>query len=108
VLPEEYRYDDNGVLWTEFPERDLSKDGFECIRSQDIISLLKKYFNVVYQFYGSAFTRRFVDFGFGHNYDLNKAIDKAILDLLLTFDDFMVDRGYLTPEVIFCILSKNK
>jgi len=111
VIPEHFRYDfsdaQNIVLRSEYPERDISEDGFECIRSQDLIPLLEQYFDVVHRFDGYAFVRRFVDRPFGPNYDLSRPLDKTILDLLVAFDRLMLSRGLLKPEGVFYILKRK-
>jgi SAM-dependent methyltransferase len=77
------------VVHESFPDVDHSQGGFECIRSQDVVPLLERFFDVQAKVSGNAFTRRFVDGGFGANYDLSREEDRALLDLLLAFDDVL-------------------
>ena len=112
VLPEQFRYDHASekdvVLRSEFPERDVSASGFECIRSQDIIPLLEKYFDASHRFHAYAFARRLVDSEFGKNWDLRRKFDKTILDLLLVLDHFLLSHGYLKTEGIFYVLNRKR
>lgn len=111
VLPERLRYDYlaecGPQLQSEFPERDASNEGFECIRSQEIIPFLEKYFKAIHKFEGYGFTRRFVDLEFGKNYNLSKFLDKTILDVLIIFDKFLISTGIIKPENIFYVLKRN-
>ncbi len=92
------------VLREQYPDRDVSVDGFECIRSQDIIPLLPRYFRAEHRFHGLSLARRFVDRQFGPNYDLRLEGDKMFVDLLLATDHFLISRDVLKPEAIFYIL----
>lgn len=110
ILPERYRRDcrdpANTVVREAFPEEDTSAEGFECIRSQDIVPLLEKIFHVEAKVAGYAFTRRFVD-AFGGGYELDRREDKLVIDMLLVFDEFIVSRGMLKPETVFMSLKRR-
>lgn len=111
VLPEKFRIQhlkgEPPRLLSEFPERDLSRDGFECVRSEEIIGLLKKNFTILHEFYGYGFTRRFVDLEFGRNYKLSSFADKAILDILIVLDRVFVTMQLIKPENIFFIMKRK-
>jgi len=110
LLPEKYRfhkYDPIGSEpWTELPDVDLSTTGFECIRSQDLLPVLKQEFKVKFEVLGFAFARRFFDVQFGPNYDLNNPFDKAIMDTVLNLDHEYSKKFNLKPENIFIVLKK--
>lgn len=112
VMPERWRVDctrsGTRIVCDEYPERDVSINGFECVRSQDIIPLLSRYFKPEHRFSGLSFVRRFVDREFGPDYDLARVEDKLFIDLLLALDDHLVSEGSLNPEIIFYVLRKLK
>ena len=75
ALPPRYRRlkTHQGIhIQQEYPEVDCSQDGFECVRSQDIVPLLEKMFRVEAKVLGHSFARRFVDGALGENYDLTR------------------------------------
>jgi SAM-dependent methyltransferase len=86
-----------------FVEIDSSDASFECIRSQDILPLLQKYFTTVHLVKGFAFLRRFTDQEFGPNFDLSSSLDLKVLNFLLELDQWYVDNGTLEPESIFWV-----
>jgi len=109
-LPEKFKRDcidkDKHEIVAELPDRNLSKDGFECIRSQDLYPILKEKFRVRNEVKGFSFARRFVDTRFGCNYDLNNPFDKAIVDTIIALDEEYSEKYNLKPEAIFMILEK--
>ena len=48
IIPDKYKYDhiykNHTRFFKELPDVDLSKEGFECIRSEDLVPILKKNF----------------------------------------------------------------
>jgi len=86
-----------------FVEIDSSDASFECIRSQDVLPLLQKYFTTIHLVKGFAFLRRFTDQEFGPNFDLNSNLDVKVLNFLLELDQWYVDNGILEPESIFWV-----
>jgi len=111
ILPKRFRMDHRAggtlVERSRFPERDTSAEGFECVRSQDIMRLVEERFDYVYKWQGNGFARRIVDTVFGLNFNLNNEFDKTLVDTLLAFDDFLVSRGALQPETVFYVLRRR-
>lgn len=111
VLPARYRRvkgPDGFAVYEYFPEADHSQEGFECIRSQDVVPLLEKFFHVEAKIAGNAFTRRFVDGGLGDNYDLTREEDRVLLDVLIAFDEFLTNHGVVRPETVFMVMKRNQ
>lgn len=106
ALPGRYRRD-HGVLHQSFPDIEYTQGTFECVRSEEVVPLLEKFFHVEAKVLGHAFTRRFVDGGFGANYDLTREEDRVILDLLLAFDDMLTGHGFLAPENVFMVMRRK-
>jgi len=84
----------------------LSKDGFECVRSQDLYPVLKDKFKIKIEVPGFSFARRFVDKRFGCNYDMNNPFDKATVDTIIRLDEEFTSEYHLKPESIFLVLEK--
>jgi len=112
LIPDKYKYNHIGKNHTRFfkelPDIDLSKDGFECIRSEDLVPILKKKFITKLEILGFSFARRFVGPRFGSNYDIqNNPFDKALVDTLIKLDEEYTRKYNLKAENIFLVLQKS-
>jgi len=109
-LPDKFKRDctdkKNHKIINELPDQDLSKDGFECVRSQDLYPVLKDKFKIKIEVPGFSFARRFVDKRFGCNYDMNNPFDKATVDTIIRLDEEFTSEYHLKPESIFLVLEK--
>jgi len=110
-LPDKYKIDcidkrNKTQFLDELPDMDLSVDGFECVRSQDLYKILKEKFRVIFEVPGFSFARRFMDKRFGCNYDLNNPFDKAVLDIIIKLDETYSKLNNLKPESIVFVLKK--
>lgn len=104
ALPQKFSYSHFLKRNTDtFVEIDHSNASFECIRSQDILPLLQKYFTTIHLVKGFAFFRRFTDHEFGPNFDLSSDLDVKVLNFLLELDQWYVDNSILEPESIFWV-----
>jgi hypothetical protein len=105
-LPPPYRF--NRQLLREenaFEDWDCSSEGFEGIRSQDILPLLIERFAFeVFVGFGSAIDP-FVDRGFGPNFDAVAQWDRAFIDRVHACDERGLLDGYLTPTHMMAVLS---
>ena len=105
TLPEAYRvnhtsYPDRRVdhrIW----ERDTRSAGMECLRSQDILKVLRDRFDTVHYVPHFALCRRFFDTMYGPNYDLGRPLDRAIVDWIWELDRHAIQSGILRPETFF-------
>lgn len=82
-------------------EADTRAFGMECIRSEDILPLLEEGFETVTYVPYHSLCRRFFDTMYGPNYDLERALDRAILDWIWELDCHYIDAGFLKPETFF-------
>jgi SAM-dependent methyltransferase len=112
-------------LWSELPERckynhqlkrvelefdnwDCSKEGFEGIRSQDILPLLLERFGFeLFVAFGNVIDI-FVDRSFGHNFDRSNASDVAFIDRVHAIDENHLERGAITPTHMTAAMVKDK
>lgn len=107
-LPPPYRFH-RQLLREEnaFQDWDCSSEGFEGIRSQDILPLLIERFAFeVFIGFGSAIDP-FVDRGFGPNFDAAAQWDRAFIDRVHACDERGLLEGYLTPTHMMAVLSNE-
>jgi ubiquinone/menaquinone biosynthesis C-methylase UbiE len=91
----------------EIWEADTSASGMECIRSQDILPLLHRFFNAVHYVPYFSISRRFLDTMYGPNYDLAQPLDRAALEWIWALDRHYLETGRLRPETFFGIYEKK-
>jgi SAM-dependent methyltransferase len=111
LIPTKYKYDlsrPEGPLYLEaMPDIDLSENGFECIRSEDLYGVLKNSFTTKIEVQGFSFARRFFDHPFGWNYDVAlNPFDRAVAEAILRLDEEHTAVSGLRPESIFLVLEK--
>ena len=82
-------------------ESDARAFNMECIRSEDILPLLEAEFETVAYVPYFSLCRRLFDSMYGPNYDLDRPLDRAILDWLWALDCHYLDTGVLKPETFF-------
>lgn len=91
----------------KFPDRDLAKDSFECIRSQEVVPALRRNLNEVDFVPMTSLVRRFFDTQFGPNYDLSKPLDRSIFECIIELDKYYLDNNILKPETFFGAYRKR-
>jgi len=110
LIPLKYRYDavnKSTEYFETLPNKDLSVDGFECIRSQDLYPVLKQNFKTKIEVPAYYFARRFFEDPFANNYDIIKnPFDKAVADTVIRMEDELAKSYNLKPECIFMVLEK--
>jgi SAM-dependent methyltransferase len=87
---------------------DFSRHGFEGVRAGDILPELDRRFK--FKEFGSfyAITTKFLDREFGHNFDVTRPRDKAIVDHLWHQDDFALTSKILRPtQMISAVVKKG-
>jgi hypothetical protein len=77
----------------------------ECIRSEDILPVLRGRFSERAFVPYLSFCRRFFNSMYGPNYDLSRPLDRAILDWIWRLDHDAIARGALPPESFFGIYA---
>lgn len=107
-LPKPYRY--NRSLKREeleFIDHDCSSQGFEGIRSQDILPLLVKRFHFELFIPFANITLVFVDRSFGHNFDADADWDRDFIDRVHTRDEEGLLSGELKPTQMLAVLRNE-
>jgi len=107
-LPPAYRY--NRMLQRyeeEFVNWDCSVEGFEGIRSQDILPLLLNYFQFeMFEAYGNVIDP-FVDRCFGHNFDANAPWDRNFIDRVHQRDEEAMLAGRIKPVHMEAVVGRE-
>jgi len=110
LLPPQYRrvrINGKEKYLDSLSEKDTSEKSMECIRSEEVYSILKNRFKTFYEIPGYSFARRFADHPFRKNYDpKNNPFDKAILDMIIRLDEEYTVTHNLKPESIILVLKK--
>lgn len=88
-----------------FEDWDCSLDGFEGIRSQDILPLLAEHFHFDRFVAFGNLIDPFVDRSFGHNFDIEDAWDRAFIDEVHARDEAEMAAGILTPTHLFAVVD---
>lgn len=108
-LPDRYKYN-NQLKRSEklYENWDCSSEGFEGIRSQDILPLLiDRFFFEVFIGFGNVIDI-FIDRGFGHNFNPHEAWDREFIDRVHAFDEEMIIKGNLTPTHMMAVLKTTE
>jgi SAM-dependent methyltransferase len=107
-LPPSYRFNHKLERYEEmYLNYDCSIDGFEGIRSQDILPLLLQnfHFDVFVAF--ANVIEPFVDRAFGYNFDSQAQWDRSFIDAVHQRDEQEFASGRLKPTHILAVLGKD-
>jgi SAM-dependent methyltransferase len=108
-LPDKYKYNHQLKRFeNKYDNWDCSKEGFEGVRSQDILPLLVKsnfHFDLFFCF--GNIINIFIERAFGHNFDADSEIDKKIIDHITQIDEKCIEAGIIKPTQMIAALSKE-
>ena len=105
-LPSSYRFNRKLDRYEEmFVNFDCSGDGFEGIRSQDILPLLLQNFHFHLFIAFANVIEPFVDRAFGYNFDAGAAWDRGFIDSVHQRDEHEFASGALKPTHILAVLG---
>ncbi|MES1260649.1 MAG: class I SAM-dependent methyltransferase [Acidobacteriota bacterium] len=108
-LPESYRY--NRQLRRQesgYPDWDCSVEGFEGIRSQDILPLLLHHFRFRFFYAFANVIDPYIDRGFGPNFDVNSERDRAFIDRVHACDQREMRAGRVKPTHMLAVLGREE
>ncbi len=107
-LPPSYRFNRKLRRYEELYENwDCSVEGFEGIRSQDVLPLLLQYFRFqLFIGFGNVIDP-FVDRAFGFNFDATKEWDRNFIDCVHHRDQEEMARGRIAPTHILAVLGND-
>jgi SAM-dependent methyltransferase len=105
-MPERYRHNHfTRRIDNEYPDADCSTVGFEGIRSQDILPLLReRFYPGVYVGFGNVIDP-FVDRAYGPNFNIDSPEDVAFIERVASLDDAAIDLGVVTPTHLVATFS---
>ena len=107
-LPPSYRFNRKLQRYEElFEDFDCSGEGFEGIRSQDILPLLLENFHFhLFIGFGNVIDP-FVDRSFGFNFDAAAAWDRSFIDEVHQRDEAEISSGHLKPTHMLAAVGNN-
>jgi SAM-dependent methyltransferase len=107
-LPDRYKYNHQLTRFeAEYDNWDCSKEGFEGIRSQDILPLLIERFHFEL-FVGFAnVIDIFIDRSFGHNFNPDSQWDRDFIDRAHWVDEKNLQIGHIKPTHMTAALTKS-
>jgi SAM-dependent methyltransferase len=86
---------------------DCSLEGFEGVRSQDILPLLVERFQFDCFLGFSNVINVFVDRAFGHNFDISNSKDCYFIDFVAHLDEYFIEKGKLKPTQMIAAMRKG-
>ena len=108
-LPARYRYDRQLRRQDEaYPDFDCSKEGFEGIRSQDILPLALERFGFEFFYAFPNVTDPFVDRSYGPNFDAEGAWDREFIDRVHACDEAEIRAGRITPTHMLAVMGRER
>jgi hypothetical protein len=107
-MPPSYRFNVRLNRYEElFEDWDCSVEGFEGIRSQDILSLLLRDFHFRFFLPFANIIDPFVDRAFGYHFDADSSWDRAFIDWVHRRDEAAISSGALTPTHMLAVVSNR-
>ena len=107
-LPEPYRYNQQLRRFeTTYPDWDCSLEGFEGIRSQDILPLLLERFHFRFFYAFANVIDPFIDRGFGPNFNTNSDWDRDFIDRVHACDQLEMHAGRIKPTHMLAVAGKE-
>jgi peptidoglycan/xylan/chitin deacetylase (PgdA/CDA1 family)/SAM-dependent methyltransferase len=116
IIPPELRlkdkiekYDTFGQIWKHTPmEYFLETDPSECINSNNIIPLLRQYFdNVEIKYFDGSILFYLLDSAFYDNFDINNQNHRRILEMLFNIEDVLIETGEIARDNAHIICNKT-
>jgi SAM-dependent methyltransferase len=89
-----------------FVDHDCSADGFEGIRSQDILPLLLQKFQPLKFVGAGGFIDLMIDRGYGHGFDPNDPDDLRLIRCMADLNEIMLDSGRIKPTLMLAHFVK--
>ena len=109
ALPEEKKYNNQfNKTWHSFENWDCSSEGFEGIRSEDIMKPLIKFFESDGSFFWGGVLDPFIDRGFGNNFNPKSHEDIEIIKDILAVESKLQEFGYLTATQVIGKFAPRK
>jgi len=108
-LPEDKKYHHLlKVVQEEYVNWDCSTEGFEGIRSQDILPQLLETFSFKTFFAFGNLIDPFTSRGFGANYLPSEPRDIAFIDFIQYLNDLLIDLGHVKPTRMCAVMTPDQ
>jgi SAM-dependent methyltransferase len=107
-LPPSYRWNRRAGCYEElFKDHDCSGEGFEGVRSQDILPLLLSEFHFRFFFPFGNIVDPFLDRSFGPNFNAARSCDRAFIDQVHQRDRREMEAGRLSPAHLMAVAGRE-
>ena len=107
MFPRELKYNHQfKCYYKNLIQFDCSAEGFEGIRAQDILPLLDKTFQFVDFAPFFAIAGHLIGREYGHNFDINNDFHKALLNMIGSYDNFLLENKLLKPTQLIAVMTK--
>ncbi len=107
-LPDKYKYNHQlKRVEKEYVNWDCSKEGFEGIRSQDILPLLLRHFHFELFIAVGNVIDPFIDRSFGPNFDPANEWDLEFIDRVHALDVSEIEAGRIKPTHMIALMTKK-
>lgn len=108
-IPRRYKFHHQFRKFDDYYDNwDCSAEGFEGIRSQDILPLLVKNFSFeVFYAYGNLIDA-FIDRGFGPNFNPANPLDTGFIDYINDTNESLISNGILKPTMLIAVMCNEK
>jgi peptidoglycan/xylan/chitin deacetylase (PgdA/CDA1 family)/2-polyprenyl-3-methyl-5-hydroxy-6-metoxy-1,4-benzoquinol methylase len=116
IMPPELRlksqiekYDTFGQIWKHTPMKYfLETDPSECINSNNIIPLLRKYFeDVEVKYFDGSILFYLLDSTFYDNFDIKNQNHRRLLEMLFNIEDTLIETGEIARDNAHIICNKK-
>lgn len=107
-LPQDMKY--HHQLKSFFVERkqwDCSTEGLEGVRAQDILPLLDQRLKFLEFLPFFSLMNGFIDRGCGHNFKVDRPMDRSFLDWAYSLDEYCLREHYLKPTQMMATLART-
>jgi hypothetical protein len=89
-----------------FVDHDCSTEGFEGIRSQDILPIMLQKFHPLKFVGAGGFIDLMIDRGYGHGFDVNDPDDLRLIKCMADLNEIMLDSGQIKSTLMFANFVK--
>jgi hypothetical protein len=97
-----------GKVWDENSQLIKSYDPSECVRSDEIIPILKsKFRDIDIHHYNGSILLYALDHKFYEEYDHGQEENRALLDLIINIETTMIDIGELSSDHAHIVAKKE-
>lgn len=112
LIPPEKRTIRDGTLKNAVvrptPEQVIAVDPTESIRSEEILQVFDEFFEMDYQANFGGTLLQFLLSDIIANFDENDSMDRALIDMLVYFEETLIKEGVIQSDFVFAIMKPRE